>query len=197
MKINKTALNIITPLLAVVALWSCKTTEKPVNDCSMVFEESKDYKDDDFTVSDSAVSVPAAPASTCKVMSVKITDDSKCQIASSDSINNLAKSLDHPQDNRSALVVPLENLTEKMSYSDMMKYYFVKLKIEEHFDSELFEDIKDAPYKGMTCDIAGNKLTTWIGEGKAVVVFAEKEKPKASSSTTKKKTTTKKKSVTK
>ena len=172
MKFNK--IFAILALLFASILTSCSATDKSsstASDCSTVFESQQ-------------TTATPIPQGECKVLPIQITKEAKCEITGShkiDAVLNLYSQNKNEQ--RIILIAPmkaLDDATEMMSYKNQLIYYFVKLKIRKHIDSDLFNELKDFQYKGISCDISGNKLVAWLSEDHVIASFDERKKVKAS-----------------
>ncbi len=168
MKINQMAFKLAALVTAATLLCSCdsiKSKSQPADDCSRVFEKSNSAANE-------------TPRGTCKTLSVKISDEAKCKISGSNSVDGFLQEVSKNKETRIVAVVPIKKWASELSYPNQLKYYYFKLKFKEHFESDLFATLTDFRYKGMNCEFAGSKLTAWIGEGRVITAFEGDENVK-------------------
>jgi hypothetical protein len=182
MKINKLAFNLITLATTVIFLDACSSTKeflhiksKPKRDCSAVFEGSAARGQQDWEAE-------------CNVLPVQLSQNAKCEIAGSEEIDNLLKFYSHNQDSRFVFIGSLKSLVsnDASSFQNLILYYKIKINLTKHLDSNLFDGLKDFRYKGLKCEIEGNKFVAWIGDGKVVVALEIKKEVKARAAVEKK-----------
>ncbi len=112
------------------------------------------------------------PVSTCKVMQVKIDQETACEISGSNKVDNLLNFYSsNAASDRTILIVPLNEIIDakSLSFKSLISLYKIKVDIAKHLDSDLFSTLKDYKYKGIKCNISSGSFSAWMGEGKAIV----------------------------
>ena len=180
---------ILMLLLTSAALAACqgKEVKKDLsqNDCSTIFEDSRNnFAQKQFnenrlnSLAQGKEGEYLEHSSTeCKILPIKISKDSKCEIAGSAKIDNILEFYSQDNSQRTILIVPLEQFMDDKitSYTNIVLYHKVTSAIRERLNSEVFDDIKDYAYKGLNCDISGEKFTSWIGNNQVVIAIDEKQ----------------------
>lgn len=202
MKNSKITLNLFAALCGLFVLNACsnqsnKTTtaikeEKLSDDCSTILESNLSVRelsqaDELSNENNMAKSVSSAGAmqdktmadeqkssqvSTCKVMQVKIDEETACEISGSNKIDNLLNFYSsNAASDRTILIVPLNEIIDakSLSFKNLISLYKIKVDIAKHLDSDLFSTLKEYKYKGIKCNISSGSFSAWMGEGKAVV----------------------------
>lgn len=172
--------NFLILILTVLAVSSCQQNQnlsKEISagdDCSTVF---------------SAINTDEANNnSQCKVLSLQISAKIKCEISSSNKVDNLLNSYTKNPGDEIIFMAQLEalkNLAGDVSFKDKIKFYFLVRKIQDSIDSDLFDSLKDFRYKGMSCVIDGNKFTSWISSKDVIIIYEEDKKTDTKKSTKK------------
>lgn len=178
--------NILILLTTATALISCHWAKKEETvlreDCSTIFEDSRN----DFAAQQRQMSMVKNMKETsysefkpteCKILPIKFSKESKCEIAGSNKIDNLLEFYSQNTDEKTIIILPLEEFLKKEigSFKGMMIYSKVSSAIQDRLNSEVFQDLEDFRYKGLNCDISGQKFTTWIGDGRVVISIDERE----------------------
>ena len=147
------------------------------NDCSMVFATSPDnpiINDYEMKIEPDQIK----NITRCKVLPLQINNETKCEISGSDKIDNFLDFYSQNPDGRVLFRAPLKALvnSDDISYKDMIKYYFLIQKIKSHIDSDLFTSLKDFHYKGVSCDVKGNKFASWFNDEEIMIIYADNKK---------------------
>lgn len=144
------------------------------NDCSAMFETR--YIDNDRNISYKKTSSMnnvsnKTKATECKILEVKIDNNTKCEVVGSDKIDNLSKVIAKNKDNRVILIVP-ENKIDDLNA--LTRNYFVSkgLDIKKHIDSKVFNNL-NFPYKGMRCKLSGKEYVIWTGDEKVIMTIGK------------------------
>ena len=158
-------------LITVAILSSCKTSEEKqkteLEDCSAIFETR--YADNNKIYKDTAQKQSVAE---CKILEIKIDEDTKCEIVGSNQINNLKENLAQNKNDKFIIIAPEKKFRELANSAN--KYLVSNgLNIQKYLDSEIFNNLK-FPYKGMKCEINKSKTVIWTG-GKQIILIIEKK----------------------
>lgn len=172
--------NLLLLCLSGIALSACASfSNKPVNDCSTIFEDpQKVYsKQASSEFSADEGNEQAAPGQ-CKVLKIKIKEDVSCEISGSESTDKLLELYQTDEDpDRVVLISPIKGLNAKeiaSNYKTVLTYYKLLNNIQDHVDSDVFEGIKDYKYKGIKCESSTQKFVGWIGKDNLVASYKDK-----------------------
>lgn len=151
-----------------------------VSDCSSVFETryvdakgnvvSKEKAErrskKEFAKNDAEAN---KPATTCKILEIKVDNNTKCEIVGSDKIDNLSKSMNENKGNRIILVIPQEKLKD---LKELAEHYMMSSSIDvsKYIDSDLVKNL-DFPYKGMRCVSSGKEFVLWSGDKRIILTL--------------------------
>lgn len=196
---KKITFNLVTLLTTTFVLNACSSTKevlhlesKPKKDCSTIFEsldkvKTSNKEQRNSMAENNGLSEPE-PDTECKVLPIKISQNVKCEIAGSDDIKNVLEFYGQNQSDRFVFAGPLKSLINgnMLSFQNLMTYYKIKVNIADHVDSDVFNDLKDFRYKGMTCDFGGNKFVSWIGDDRIIASIEVKKEVSRSDKKTKK-----------
>lgn len=166
MKIKKPAFIVATSFAALTLLASCQHDNRPletVDDCSAVFESRSPLNNK--KINKEAQNADEQTITQCKILEVKLDDDTKCEVVGSNKIDNLKAILGEDKD-RTIAIVP------QKKFKDIAKLAnnFLKkngVNVEKHFDSEVFNNLQ-FPYRGLKCEIEDRKFVLWSGNKQVI-----------------------------
>ncbi len=175
-KIKQLAFGVGACLTVAAVLSACQSHNKQaeINDCSAVFETRYVNNEKGIsakkTIGDSmnaSANGSAKIPTTCKILEVKIDENTKCSIVGSDRIAELSKSLTKSSDDKIVVVFPENKLDElrKMAANYLMTPSF---DVKKYIDSDLVKNL-DFPYRGMKCTSSGKEFVVWVGDKKVIL----------------------------
>ncbi len=146
---------------------------KVKNDCSAMFE-TRDANNNKITkkktVDAAKDAVEEEVATECKVLEVKIDENTKCEIVGSDRIEKLSQMINTNRNDRITIVAPDKKVKDLALLAN--KYLKVEnVNLNKYLDSDIFKNF-DFDYKGMKCTISNKKFVIWTG-GKQTILTVE------------------------
>ncbi len=177
MKIKQLLLTSTICVASAAILASCQSTKNTDNnvaeDCSGIFEtrhvnknQSKNKNQSNKNENKGNENNQEEARTECKVLEIKLDNDSKCEIVGSNKIDDLKEALEKGRDDRLVVIAPQKQFKEmaKTSYKFLMAN---GIDLRKHMNSDVFENLK-FPYKGMKCDISDKKFVIWTGDKKVI-----------------------------
>jgi hypothetical protein len=185
-KLKKPLPLLLTGFGIIGLLTACETTPRPKEtaDCSSVFESrtvdgqkiaaKKAKKQTYNSEEEKAAALFAEEAQVpkvCKVLEIKIDNNTKCEIVGSDKIDSLSKILSENKRNKIILITPEDKMHD---VKKVAKHYLAAtgIDVEKYVDSDLFKNMK-FNYKGIRCNVAGKEFVAWSGDKRLIVTFGK------------------------
>lgn len=141
-----------------------------VDDCSAIFENRDPRTNQKVAkVEKEGETAENQPITQCKILEVKIDDDTKCQVVGSNKINNLKDSLAKSSKDKLVLIVPEKKFRDTIKLADNF-LASSGINIEKSFNSEAFNSI-EFPYKGLKCVTDKKKFVLWSGNKQVIVTL--------------------------
>lgn len=185
--------------ISTIALCSCATAKKPVNDCSTIFEDNVNQTSSNQAGQSLDENGENEEPQECQVLKIKVNKDTNCEISGSDSADKVLELYQNDNNQeRIVLISPIKSLDASdiiENYDTILTYYKFLNNIKDHVSSDVFNGLKKYDYKGIKCESKGNKFIGWIGEGQLIASYTGKvnsTKADASKSSTTKPVATKK-----
>ena len=192
---RKLTLGITSCLLVLSLVTACEGNrmvgfgdKEEISDCSSIFETR--YVDNDRGIAsketnrkererklsrnkegkmsrDQMISEANKPATTCKILEVKIDSKTKCEVVGSNRITNFTKAMEEDRSDRIILVIPQEKLNDLKKITE---HYIMSTSIDvsKYLDSDVVKGL-DFPYKGMRCSISGKDFVVWSGDKRVIL----------------------------